>query len=130
MTDPISDLLTRIRNAQMVEKLSVRLPASRIKNAVTKVLLDEGYIGGFEVVKNQAGFPELVIDLKYYAGRPVIEKIDRVSRQSHRRYAGWQELPRPSNGLGISIVSTSKGIMSDRHARAQKIGGEVICTVY
>lgn len=132
MTDPISDMLTRIRNAQAMAKPSVSLPASRIKNAVAKVLLDEGYIAGFEVStdKEKGAFPKLNIALKYYAGRPVIEKIDRVSRPGLRRYAGWDELPRPSNGLGISIVSTSKGIMSDRSARTEKLGGEVLCTVY
>ena len=135
MTDPISDLLTRIRNAQMVGKTSVIISASQLKKAVTKVLHDEGYIEGFEIKNENArggkeGFPELHIKLKYYAARPVIEKIERISRPSHRRYAGWQEIPRPNNGLGISIVSTSQGIVSDRHARSAKIGGEVICTVY
>lgn len=135
MTDPISDLLTRIRNAQMVAKTSVSLPASRLKIAVTQVLLDEGYIEAFEIKKpegkvTKGKFPQLFITLKYYANRPVIEKVARISRPGLRRYMGWSDLPRPSNGLGISIVSTSKGIMSDRHARSAKIGGEVIATVY
>lgn len=130
MTDPISDMLTRIRNAQLVAKAEVSMSASRIKNAVAKVLFEEGYIESFEVGKDERGFPQLKIALKYYANRPVIEKIQRESRPGLRRYASWQSLPRPSSGLGISIVSTSKGIMSDRHARAQKIGGEVIATVY
>lgn len=135
MTDPISDLLTRIRNAQMVAHTHVSISASRLKKAVTQVLLDEGYIESFEIVAPtgkgaKGGFAEIRIALKYYANRPVIEKISRVSRPGLRQYMGWEELPRPYNGMGISIVSTSKGIMSDRHARAAKIGGEVIATVY
>lgn len=128
MTDPIADMLTRIRNGQMAEKLGVTMPSSKLKEAVAKVLLDEGYIENFAVRKDGAK-AELDIELKYYAGRPVIERIERVSRPGLRVYRGQQELPRVMNGLGIAIVSTPKGVMTDRMARSVNVGGEVLCIV-
>jgi len=128
MTDPISDMLTRIRNAQAVRKTAVNMPASKLKAALAQVLKDEGYIDGFAVREND-GKPEIEISLKYYAGRPVIEKIERVSRPGLRIYRGREDIPRVMNGLGIAIVSTSKGLMTDRKARATGIGGEVLCIV-
>ncbi|GAB4120774.1 MAG: 30S ribosomal protein S8 [Sideroxydans sp.] len=128
MSDPISDMLTRIRNAQMAEKLVVSMPSSKIKVAIAKVLQDEGYVEGFKVVDHD-GKPSLEIGLKYYADRPVIEKIQRVSRPGLRVYKGSEDIPRVMNGLGIAIVSTSKGLMTDRSARANGIGGEVLCIV-
>ena len=128
MSDPIADMLTRIRNAQMVEKSVVTMPSSRIKVSIAKVLKDEGYIENFSVT-NLDGKAELVIELKYYAGRPVIEKIERVSRPGLRIYRGSQDLPRVMGGLGIAIVSTSSGVMTDRRARASGVGGEVLCIV-
>jgi len=128
MSDPIADMLTRIRNAQMVEKTGVLMPASKVKSAIAQVLKDEGYIDDFAVREND-GKPELHISLKYYAGRPVIEKIERVSRPGLRIYKGSQEIPKVMNGLGIAIVSTSRGVMTDRKARADGVGGEVLCIV-
>jgi small subunit ribosomal protein S8 len=128
MSDPISDMLTRIRNAQMAEKVTVSMPSSKIKAAIAKVLLDEGYVEGFKVVDHD-GKPTLEIGLKYYADRPVIEKIQRVSRPGLRVYKGSEDIPRVMNNLGIAIVSTSKGLMTDRKARANGIGGEVLCIV-
>jgi len=128
MTDPISDMLTRIRNAQMVGKVSVRIPLSRIKSAIAQVLKDEGYVEGFESVDN-GGKPELEISLKYYQGRPVIERIRRVSRPGRRVYTSADEIPTVIGGLGISIVSTSQGVMTDRAARKAGVGGEVLCMV-
>ena len=128
MSDPIADMLTRIRNAQMVEKTDVLMPASKVKLAIAQVLKDEGYIDDFAVREND-GKPELHIGLKYYAGRPVIEKIERVSRPGLRIYKGSQEIPKVMNGLGIAIVSTSRGVMTDRKARADGVGGEVLCIV-
>ncbi len=128
MSDPISDMLTRIRNAQMAQKLTVVMPSSKLKVAISKVLQDEGYIEGFAVA-NSDGKPVLEIGLKYYAGRPVIEQIQRVSRPSLRVYKGCHEIPKVMNGLGVAIVSTSKGLMADRKARANGIGGEVLCIV-
>jgi small subunit ribosomal protein S8 len=128
MSDPISDMLTRIRNAQMAEKLTVSMPSSKIKAAIAKVLLDEGYVEGFKVI-DLDGKPTLEIGLKYYADRPVIEKIQRVSRPGLRVYKGSEDIPRVMNNLGIAIVSTSKGLMTDRKARANGIGGEVLCIV-
>lgn len=128
MSDPIADLLTRIRNAQMVSKASVTIPSSRVKVAIVQVLKDEGYIDGFEI-KNNDGKAELVIDLKYYAGRPVIERIERVSRPGLRVYKGHAAIPQVMNGLGIAIVTTPKGVMTDRKARANGVGGEVLCYV-
>jgi len=128
MSDPISDMLTRIRNAQMAEKITVAMPSSKIKAAIAKVLQDEGYVDGFKVIDHD-GKPTLEIGLKYYADRPVIEKIQRVSRPGLRVYKGSEDIPRVMNGLGIAIVSTSKGLMTDRKARADGIGGEVLCIV-
>jgi small subunit ribosomal protein S8 len=128
MSDPIADLLTRIRNAQMVAKASVTIPSSKIKVAIAQVLKDEGYIDGF-VVKAEAGSPELEIALKYYAGRPVIERLERVSRPGLRVYKGKDSIPHVMNGLGVAIVTTPKGVMTDRKARATGVGGEVLCYV-
>ena len=128
MSDPIADLLTRIRNAQMVRKPEVNIPSSKIKAAIAQVLKDEGYIDGFAVREN-GGKPELEISLKYYAGQPVIEKIERVSRPGLRIYRGRDDLPKVMNGLGVAIVSTSRGVMTDRKARATGVGGEVLCIV-
>ena len=128
MSDPIADMLTRIRNAQMSEKPTTAMAASKLKVAIAKVLKDEGYIEDF-VVADVEGKPRLEIGLKYYAGRPVIEKIERVSRPGLRVYRGSKEVPRVMNGLGVAIVSTSKGVMTDRKARGLGIGGEVICVV-
>ena len=128
MSDPIADMLTRIRNAQMVEKASVSMPASKVKAAIAQVLKDEGYIDGFKV-KNADGKSELEIALKYYAGRPVIERIERVSRPGLRVYRGRNAIPQVQNGLGVAIVTTPQGVMTDRKARATGIGGEVLCYV-
>lgn len=128
MSDPIADMLTRIRNAQAVEKAAVAMPSSKVKVAIAKVLKDEGYIEDF-AVRGEAGKPELELQLKYYAGRPVIERIERVSKPGLRIYKGAEELPRVMNGLGVAIVSTSSGVMTDRHARAKGVGGEVLCVV-
>ena len=128
MSDPISDMLTRIRNAQLAEKTTVTMPSSKLKAAIAQVLQDEGYIEGFKVVDHD-GKPALEIGLKYYADRPVIEKIQRVSRPGLRIYKGSKDIPKVMNGLGIAIVSTSKGLMTDRKARASGIGGEVLCVV-
>src|SRR5476651_1611767 len=128
MTDPIADMLTRIRNAQMVGKTTVSMPASKLKASIAKVLQDEGYIDGF-ANKDADGKPQLEISLKYYAGTPVIEKIERVSRPGLRIYKGRDDIPKIMKGLGIAIVSTSKGVMTDRKARATGIGGEVLCIV-
>ena len=128
MTDPIADMLTRIRNAQMVQKSHVELPHSKLKEAVAKVLHDEGYIAGYEVLRNGPK-ATLKVALKYYAGRPVIDRIERVSRPGLRIYRGADELPKVQNGLGIAIVSTPKGVMSDREARKARVGGEVLCIV-
>ena len=128
MSDPIADMLTRIRNAQSVNKLSVSMPASKLKAAIAAVLKDEGYIDDFAVASND-GKPLQNISLKYYAGRPVIEKIDRVSKPGLRIYKGSDNIPKVMNGLGVTIMSTSKGVMTDRKAQAAGIGGEVLCVV-
>lgn len=128
MTDPIADMLTRIRNGQMAEKLGVSMPSSKLKEAIAKVLLDEGYIENYAVRKDGTK-AELDIELKYYAGRPVIERLERVSRPGLRIYRGQQDLPKVMNGLGIAIVSTPKGVMTDRKARNANVGGEVLCIV-
>ena len=128
MSDPIADMLTRIRNAQMVEKAVVVMPSSKLKLAIAQVLKDEGYIDSFAV--SSEGFkPQLEIGLKYYAGRPVIERIERVSRPGLRVYKGCHDIPKVMNGLGVAIVTTPKGVMTDRKARAAGIGGEVLCYV-
>ena len=128
MSDPISDMLTRIRNAQATEKASVFVPASNVKRAIAQVLKDEGYIEDF-AVRDVDGKPMIEIGLKYYAGKPVIEKIERISRPGLRIYKGRDDIPRVMNGLGVAIVSTSKGVMTDRRARETGIGGEVLCVV-
>ena len=128
MSDPIADMLTRIRNAQMAEKVTVTMPSSNLKVSIAQVLKDEGYIDGFKVAGEEKK-PELEIALKYYAGRPVIEKIERVSRPGLRIYKGKDAIPRVMNGLGVAIVSTSRGVMTDRKARADGVGGEVLCIV-
>ena len=128
MSDPIADLLTRIRNAQMVAKQTVSVPSSKVKVAIAQVLKDEGYIDGF-AVKSDGGKSELEIALKYYAGRPVIERIERVSRPGLRVYKGRDAIPQVMNGLGVAIVTTPKGVMTDRKARATGVGGEVLCYV-
>ena len=128
MSDPIADMLTRIRNAQMAQKASVVMPSSRLKVAIAEVLKDEGYVEDFAVREN-AGKPLLDIALKYYAGRAVIERIERVSKPGLRIYRGKDELPSVMNGLGVAIISTPKGVMTDRKARAANVGGEVLCTV-
>jgi small subunit ribosomal protein S8 len=128
MSDPIADMLTRIRNAQMVEKVSVAMPSSKVKVAIAQVLKDEGYIEDFAVKVNGAK-AELQIALKYYAGRPVIERLERVSRPGLRVYKGRNDIPHVMNGLGVAIVSTPQGVMTDRKARATGVGGEVICYV-
>ena len=128
MSDPIADMLTRIRNAQMVEKTTVSMTASTLKAAIAQVLKDEGYIDGFQV-KTEGGKSELEIALKYYAGRPVIERIERVSKPGLRIYRGRDALPQVMNGLGVAIVTTPKGVMTDRKARADGVGGEVLCYV-
>ena len=128
MTDPIADMLTRIRNAQLVEKAVVSMPASKLKVAIAQVLKDEGYIDGFRI-KAEDGKNQLEIGLKYYAGRPVIERIERVSRPGLRVYRGREAIPAVMNGLGVAIVTTPKGVMTDRKARATGVGGEVLCYV-
>lgn len=128
MSDPIADMLTRIRNAQSVEKAIVTMPSSKLKVAIAQVLKDEGYIDGF-VVRTDSGKSELEISLKYYAGRPVIERIERVSRPGLRIYKGRDAIPQVMNGLGVAIVTTPKGVMTDRKARQSGVGGEVLCYV-
>ncbi|HSW69534.1 MAG TPA: 30S ribosomal protein S8 [Gammaproteobacteria bacterium] len=128
MQDPIADMLTRIRNAQMVGEKQITLPASKLKASILKVLQEEGYIISYESIKIE-GKTNLVVVLKYYQGLPVIEKIQRVSRNGLRVYRGADELPVVRAGMGIAIISTSKGVMTERSARAQKLGGEILCTV-
>ena len=129
MQDPLSDMLTRIRNAQMAGKTGVEMPGSKLKAAVAKVLKEEGYIADFNA-SSDTGKPRLAIELKYYQGKPVIVEIDRTSRPGLRNYAGKDDLPSVRGGLGVAIVSTSKGVMTDRAARAAGVGGEVLCTVF
>ena len=128
MADPIADMLTRIRNAQAARKASVTMPASKVKLAIAKVLKEEGYIGEFSVSEEQTK-PTFTVELRYFQGRPVIELIRRVSRPSRRIYRGKGELPTVLGGLGIAIISTSSGVMTDRAARAAGQGGEVIAVV-
>ncbi len=128
MSDPIADMLTRVRNAQMVSKESVSMPSSKLKVAIATVLQDEGYIETFQVTGEKAK-PVLEITLKYYAGQPVIERIDRVSRPGLRIYRGNKSIPSVMNGLGVAIMSTPRGVMTDRKARASGVGGEVLCYV-
>jgi len=128
MSDPIADMLTRIRNAQMVEKPSVTMPSSKLKVAIAKVLQEEGYIEGY-AMRGTTEKPELEIALKYYAGHPVIEHLERVSRPGLRIYKGRHDIPNVMNGLGVAIVTTPKGVMTDRKARQAGVGGEVLCYV-
>jgi small subunit ribosomal protein S8 len=128
MTDPIADMLTRIRNAQMVGHTEASMPCSRLKVSIAQVLKDEGYIEDF-AVRDEGPHKELRIGLKYYAGRPVIERIERVSKPGLRVYKGRDDIPRVMNGLGVAILSTSRGVMTDRKARADGVGGEVLCIV-
>jgi small subunit ribosomal protein S8 len=127
MSDPIADMLTRIRNAQSVDKTAVTMPSSKLKVAIAQVLKDEGYIDGFAIKGGENA--ELEIALKYYAGRPVIERIERVSRPGLRIYKGRHNIPQVMNGLGVAIVTTPQGVMTDRKARAAGVGGEVLCYV-
>lgn len=129
MQDPLADMLTRIRNAQMAGHTSIDMPGSNLKAAVAKVLEEEGYISGFEAHADGVK-PRLRLDLKYFDGKPVIAEIDRISRPSVRRYSKKDELPTVRGGLGVAIVSTSRGVMTDRAARAAGVGGEVLCTVF
>ena len=129
MTDPIADMLTRIRNGQTAEKAEVSMPSSKLKVAIAKVLKEEGYIAGFRTEGEQAK-PQLVVELKYHEGRPVIEEIQRVSRPGLRRFEGKRSLPTVRGGLGTAIISTSRGVMTDRAARAAGHGGEVLCVVF
>ena len=128
MTDPIADMLTRIRNAQMVGQVEASMPCSKLKAAIAQVLKDEGYIEDFQV-RDEGQNKELRIGLKYYAGRPVIERLERVSKPGLRVYRGSGEIPKVMNGLGVAIVSTSRGVMTDRKARADGVGGEILCIV-
>jgi small subunit ribosomal protein S8 len=128
MQDPVADMLTRIRNAQAVQNPGVSMPSSKLKLAIAKVLRDEGYIASFSVVPGAK--PALAIELKYHKGRPVIEVLDRVSRPGLRIYRDKNELPTVQGGLGIAVISTCKGVMTDRAARKEGIGGEVLCTVF
>lgn len=128
MQDPVADMLTRIRNAQSMGITKIRLPYSNFKNQILEVLKEEGYVGDFETI-NFDNKKDLEVNLKYYQGRPVIEKIKRISKPAMRVYRGSDQLPLVRGGLGLAIVSTPKGVMSDRSARAQKVGGEILCTV-
>lgn len=130
MNDPIGDMLTRIRNAQMRRRSTVMTPASKLRAWVLDVLKDEGYIRGYEKVTGENGHPAIEISLKYYEGEPVIRELQRVSKPGRRVYLGVDNIPQVRQGLGVSIVSTSKGVMSDANARAAKVGGEVLCTVF
>ena len=130
MNDPLGDMLTRIRNAQMRGKSTVRTPASKLRAWVLDVLMDEGYIRGYERVSAANGMPEIEISLKYYEGTPVIRELKRVSKPGRRVYMGSKDIPSVRNGLGVSIVSTPKGVMSDASARSANVGGAVLCTVF
>lgn len=128
MQDPLADMCTRIRNGQMAEKMSVEMPSSKIKQSIARVLQDEGFIEDFSVEGDKK--PRLTVSLRYFENKPVIEKIQRASRPGLRQYRGNGELPRVANGLGVAIVSTSQGVMTDSSARKAGIGGEIICTVF
>lgn len=130
MTDPLGDMLTRIRNAQMRKKTKVTSPTSSLRQRVLEVLQSEGYIRGYSKVDYDSGRSELEIELKYYDGEPVIREIQRVSKPGRRVYASVRNLPRVMDGLGVSILSTPKGVMSDAEARDQNVGGEVLCRVF
>ena len=128
MQDTLADMFTRIRNAQMAHKVDVAMPSSKMKISVAQVLKDEGYVADFSVSADAK--PQLTINLKYFGGKPVIEEIKRASRPSLRQYRGSEKLPKVSGGLGVAIISTSKGVMTDRAARTAGVGGEIICTVF
>ncbi|GGY03391.1 30S ribosomal protein S8 [Litchfieldella qijiaojingensis] len=128
MQDTLADMFTRIRNAQMATKETVSMPSSKLKTELARVLKEEGYIKDFSVT--EGGKPELTVTLKYFEGKPVIEHIQRVSKPSLRQYKGKDELPKVADGMGVAIVSTSQGVMTDRAARHAGVGGEVICTVF
>ena len=130
MNDPIADMLTRIRNSQLRGKSTVETPASKLRAWVLDVLADEGYIRGYEKTTGKDGHPALTIELKYYEGTPVIRELKRVSKPGRRVYMGVKDIPTVRQGLGVSIVSTPKGVMSDANARANNVGGEVLCTVF
>ncbi|KRS11396.1 30S ribosomal protein S8 [Roseovarius sp. THAF8] len=130
MNDPIGDMLTRLRNAGMRGKSTVMVPASKMRVRVLEVLADEGYIRGFEDTKDERGHPAIEVSLKYFEGAPVIREMKRVSKPGRRVYMGVNDIPSVRQGLGVSIVSTSKGVMSDANARSQNVGGEVLCTVF
>ncbi|SIO52657.1 SSU ribosomal protein S8P [Rhodovulum sp. ES.010] len=130
VNDPLGDMLTRIRNAQMRGKSTVRTPASKLRAWVLEVLADEGYIRGYEKLDGANGLPELEVSLKYYEGAPVIRELRRVSTPGRRVYMGVSDIPQVRQGLGVSIVSTSKGVMSDAAARSANVGGEVLCQVF
>ena len=130
MNDPIADMLTRIRNSQMRGKSVVSTPASKLRVRVLEVLADEGYIRGFEETKGEDGHPAIEISLKYYEGEPVIRELKRVSKPGRRVYMSVNDIRSVRQGLGVSIVSTSKGVMSDANARSQNVGGEVLCTIF
>ncbi len=130
MNDPIGDMLTRIRNAHMRGKSTVRTPASKLRGWVLDVLADEGYIRGYEAATSDAGHPELEISLKYFDGQPVIKELKRVSKPGRRVYSASNDLPSVRQGLGVAIVTTPKGVMTDAKARAENVGGEVLCTVF
>ena len=130
MTDPLGDMLTRIRNAQMRKKSKVTTPNSSLRQRVLDVLQAEGYIRGYAQVEHEGGPAELEIELKYYDGEPVIREIERISKPGRRVYASVRNLPRVMNGLGVSILSTPKGVMSDSEARDQNVGGEILCKVF
>ncbi len=130
MNDPIGDMLTRIRNNQLRGKSTVKTPSSKLRLRVLEVLADEGYIRGFEETTDERGHPAIEISLKYYEGEPVIRELKRVSKPGRRVYMGVSDIPQVRQGLGVSIVSTSKGVMSDANARQANVGGEVLCTVF
>ena len=130
MNDPIGDMLTRIRNASMRGKSTVRTPASKLRAWVLDVLADEGYIRGYERTTGTTGHPEIEISLKYYEGAPVIRELKRISKPGRRVYLGVKDIPQVRQGLGVSIVSTPKGVMTDATARSENVGGEVLCTVF
>jgi len=130
VNDPLADMLTRIRNAQMRRRSTVRSPSSKLRLRVLEVLKDEGYIRGYEVIDKGDHKPEVEISLKYYDGEPVIRELNRISRPGRRSYSGVKDMPQVKNGLGLSIVSTPRGVMSDARARAENVGGEVLCQVF
>lgn len=130
MTDPIADMLTRIRNGQMAKKKTVSIPGSKVKAAIARILQEEGFIAGYEEEEGSGGKKTLKVELKYFEGRPVISSLQRVSRPGLRQYTGSDEIPKVRNGLGVMILTTPKGVMTDRQARAENIGGELLCQVY